>query len=196
MAVLSNTDLRHALAVGSISVEPPEWLAMQRESRAPHLDPAGIGLHLGTTWQRQRVLVAQELHPSGEVIDTRRPSANEWEPLQDMGPLGSIVVHPGELILAQTAEVIRLDDRHAAKVYARSTTGRWGVEVCGCAGWVDPGFVGTLTLELRVVGGNAVRLYAGQRIAQLVVLRTISPADPAYEGQYSGQVVATVPGRL
>lgn len=190
MAVLSNTDLRHALAIGSISAELPEWLADQRGDDTPHLDPAGIGLHLGTTWQRQRPLA------DGEEVDPRRQTGGEWEPLQDMGPLGSIVVRPGELILAQTAEVIRLDDRHAAKVYARSTTGRWGVEVCGCAGWVDPGFEGTLTLELRVVGGNAVRLYAGQRIAQLVVLKTISPADPAYEGQYSGQVVATVPGRL
>ena len=190
MAVLSNTDLRHALAIGSISVELPEWLADQRGDSAPHLDPAGIGLHLGTTWRRQRQLA------DGEVIDTREPSEKYWEPLQDMGEDGSIVVRPGEFILAQTAEVISVGAWHPAKVYSRSSTGRHSVEVCGCAGWVDPGFPGTLTLELRVVGGNAVRLYAGQRIAQLVVLKTISPADPPYQGQYAGQVVATVPGRL
>ena len=58
-----------------------------------------------------------------------------------------IVIPPHSFLLATTLESIRLPDDLTAFVEGRSSIGRIGLFIQN-AGWVDPGFSGTLTLEL------------------------------------------------
>jgi dCTP deaminase len=54
-----------------------------------------------------------------------------------------------------------------ARIEGKSTLARKGLAIHSTAGFVDPGFHGTLTLELSNVGAWPIVLEAGMPIAQL-----------------------------
>jgi dCTP deaminase len=51
---------------------------------------------------------------------------------------------------------------------------------------VQPGYRGTLTLELVNHGDGPIALYPGSRIAQLAVRQVVDPSDDLYTGKYVG----------
>ena len=105
----------------------------------------------------------------------------------DYVPFGeSLVIHPHQFILAETFEFIRLPGSIAAYVIGRSTWGRLGLIVATAAG-IQPGFSGTLTLELRNLGETPLTLYPGQTIAQLFLHEVNPPVGLGSPGQYSGR---------
>ncbi|HEY5152821.1 MAG TPA: deoxycytidine triphosphate deaminase, partial [Candidatus Saccharimonadales bacterium] len=68
----------------------------------------------------------------------------------------------------------------AYEVKSRSSWGRNGVAVCFDAGWVDPGYINRLTLEIYNLNEReTVLLPVGERIAQAVFLET-GPVDGTY----------------
>ena len=78
--------------------------------------------------------------------------------------------------------------------------GRLGLVVHSTAGWVDPGFRGTLTLELSVCGPLPIVLAPGDKVAQLCIFRCSSPAErpygsPELRSRYQGQAGPTPPRR-
>lgn len=93
-----------------------------------------------------------------------------------------IVIRPGERILAHTHEFIGIRAHGGAcEVKSRSSVGRNGVAVCFDAGWVDPGYVNRITLEIYNLNSHeSVVLPVGERIGQLIFHKT----GPV-EGDYS-----------
>ena len=93
-----------------------------------------------------------------------------------------IVLKPGERILAHTHEFIGIRAHGgAAEVKSRSSWGRNGVAVCFDAGWIDPGYVNRITLEIYNLNEHeSVVLPVGERIGQLIFHKT----GPV-EGDYS-----------
>ena len=92
-----------------------------------------------------------------------------------------IVLRPGERILAHTHEFVGIRGNGAAEVKARSSWGRNGVAVCFDAGWVDPGYINRITLEIYNLNQHeSVILPVGERIGQLVFHKT-----GKVEGDYS-----------
>jgi dCTP deaminase len=84
-------------------------------------------------------------------------------------PFGSAVyLHPGEFAIARTLEYVALPNGLAAEAVGRSSWGRLGL-IIATATLVEPGFRGTITLELANVGTVPIVLYVGMRIAQLVI---------------------------
>jgi len=88
--------------------------------------------------------------------------------------------------LAVTRETIRLPDNITAFVEGRSSIGRIGLFIQN-AGWVDPGFMGTITLELYNANRLPIRLTSGRRICQIVFAFMDGPADSPYRGKYQNQ---------
>ena len=77
-----------------------------------------------------------------------------------------------------------------------SSLGRLGLIVHATAGFCDPGWKGTLTLELNNLTRVPIRLYAGLPIAQLSFMTLDAPALRPYGSEglgshYQGQVAAT-----
>lgn len=68
------------------------------------------------------------------------------------------VLPPNELWLGETSEWFDIPSDIAAKVEGRSSWGRLGLMTHITAGFVDPGFKGTITLELYNVGKHPLRL--------------------------------------
>lgn len=65
---------------------------------------------------------------------------------------------PHELWLGETSEWVNIPAGVAAKVEGRSSWGRLGLMTHITAGFIDPGFRGTITLELYNVGKHPLRL--------------------------------------
>lgn len=93
-----------------------------------------------------------------------------------------IVLRPGQRILAHTHEFIGIRAAGGAcEVKSRSSWGRNGVSVCFDAGWVDPGYINRLTLEIYNLNEReSVVLPVGERIGQLIF-----HATGKVEGDYS-----------
>ncbi len=80
-----------------------------------------------------------------------------------------IPLQPGERILAHTHEFFGIKPPGAAEVKSRSSWGRNGVAVCFDAGWIDPGYINRLTLEIYNLNMHeTVLLPVGERIAQII----------------------------
>lgn len=104
-------------------------------------------------------------------------------------PVGdNLVIHPHEFVLATSLEYVRLPRNLMAFVVGRSTWGRLGLVVATAIG-VHPLFAGTITLELRNLGETPLRLYPGERIAQLFFERV---DEPEQETAAPGRYVASV----
>ena len=70
--------------------------------------------------------------------------------------------------------------------------GRLGLLIHSTAGYVDPGWKGTLTLELSNVANLPIALYFGMRIGQISFFRMTSPVERPYGtkelgSKYQGQ---------
>lgn len=95
-------------------------------------------------------------------------------------------MRPGDFILAETAETIRLPDNVEAHLHLVSSRARQGLNHL-LSGLVDTGYQGVLTLELQnVLRYNKVGIYPNQRIAQLTFWEYSENSDHPYRGRYFG----------
>lgn len=104
---------------------------------------------------------------------------------------------PGHFVLAHTLETVSIGAYHVAQVNGKSSWGRLGILVHATAGFVDPGFRGQITLELKNLHHDkAVVLPAGAAICQLVFSTLNSPpsrlyGDPGLRSHYQNQTGTT-----
>lgn len=104
-------------------------------------------------------------------------------------PDEGLVIHPGMFFLAHTIEQCNFADDTAALFRIKSSMGRIGLEHMD-AGWVDPGFHGSLTLEFaNMTQHHSILLRVGDPIGQLVFFKgTKVSEDQSYrtKGNYNG----------
>lgn len=86
---------------------------------------------------------------------------------------------PHEFILGSTAELISVPDFLVARIEGKSSLARKGLMV-HTAGFIDPGFNGTLTLEITNHSGVVRFLEKGMKIAQLAFQELDRPAEKPY----------------
>jgi dCTP deaminase len=178
-AVLSDGTIRRLVAEGRIAVEPWDPAAVQ---------PASVDVRLGHSF---RVFHNHR----ARAIDLRDPPRNLTEQVT-VGDDEPFVVHPGEFVLARTLEWVRLPDDVVSRIEGKSSIGRLGLIVHATAGFVDPGFEGTLTLEVTNLTRIPIELWPGLPIAQLSFMALDAPAERPYGhpdlgSHYHGQVEAT-----
>jgi dCTP deaminase len=158
---------------------------------APLLDPdqigpASIDLRLGSEFYLLRRAAGAGLDP---VEDRQDQIEQMYERLEL--PLGErFWLHPGHFVLGATLEYLRLPADLGAYVIARSSWGRIGLLVA-TAIMVQPGYAGTLTLELVNEGDSPIALYPGLRVAQLAVHRLETPTQSPYgqgQAKYSSPI--------
>ena len=76
------------------------------------------------------------------------------------------ILYPNQLVLANTFEFIKLPNNIMSNIYTRSSINRLGVNISYIA---QPGYSGTLTLELINRSDSPIKLKCGMRIVQLVL---------------------------
>ncbi len=98
-----------------------------------------------------------------------------------------IPLKPGERILAHTHEFFGIKPPGAAEVKSRSSWGRNGIAVCFDAGWIDPGYINRLTLEIYNLNEHeTVLIPVGERIAQIIFHETGEVEGNYGEGRDQG----------
>ena len=162
--ILSDETLRSMLAEKRIVVEPIEPYQVQ---------PASIDLRLG-----RQFLKIDENTLESLTLDSEIPYVKIEK--------DEIIIPPHSFLLATTVEFIRLPANVTAFVEGRSSIGRIGLFIQN-AGWVDPGFEGTITLELFNANRLPLRLASGRRICQIVFAFMDKATRTPYSGKYQGQ---------
>jgi dCTP deaminase len=167
--LLSDRDIKAALLSGRLRVTP----------KAPYeIQPCSIDVRL------DRHFIVFENHRYAYI-----------DPAQDQPLLTKrvevefglpFVLHPGEFVLASTYERFILPDDMAARLEGKSSLGRLGLLTHSTAGWIDPGFDGTVTLELSNVANLPIKLWPGMKIGQLCFFRLSSAAEHPYGSERYG----------
>jgi dCTP deaminase len=178
-SVLSDGTILQLVEEGRIGIEPWDPALVQ---------PASVDLRLGDSF---RVFHNHR----ASAIDLRRPPENLTEEVV-VPPEESFVIHPGEFCLGRTLEWVELPDDIVARIEGKSSLGRLGLIVHATAGFCDPGWHGTLTLELNNLTRVPIKLYPGLPIAQLSFMMLDKPAlrpygSPGLGSHYQGQRAAT-----
>jgi dCTP deaminase len=113
------------------------------------------------------------------AIDPREDQPELTDSIEIDGE-AAFVLHPGEFVLASTLERITLNQALAARLEGKSSLGRLGLLTHSTAGFIDPGFSGTITLELSNVANLPIKLWPGMKIGQLCVFLLSTPATQPY----------------
>jgi dCTP deaminase len=142
------------------------------------IQPASIDLRLGDQY------ISPPVH--GSRVD---PSVGE-EPPAFPGTLSEYLLFPNEFLLVSTLEWIEIGDLLAGVLVGKSRHARIGLQV-ESAGFLDPGYKGRPTLELKNLGPYEIILRAGMPIAQLRVEELASRArvlygDPELHSHFQG----------
>lgn len=172
--ILSDRDIKSAVELAEIGIIP---------FKEKNVQPSSVDLTLSELIRKPFDYIAEV--DLAEVI----PDYTYLETIPDYG----YQVKPGEFFLAETAEKVYVGLHHAARVEGKSSIGRVGLAAHVTAGFIDPGFSGTVTLEIVNLAPYAIRVYSGMPIAQIAFFQMSSIPDQDYSktGHYMGQTGPT-----
>ena len=154
--VLSDRDIRQALADGQITISPAPDLDTQ-------LGSVSVDFRLGRTF-----MVFE--HSRHSYIDPRQPQsigeAMRTIIVEDDDPF---IMQPGDFALASTIETLTLPDNLLGRLEGRSSIARLGITVHSTAAVFEPGWDGTATMELSNPGADGGRALSGDANLRLFV---------------------------
>jgi dCTP deaminase len=165
--ILSDRDIKKALQEARIVVKPKPNLDEQLGSSSLDLR---LGYHF-RVFKHRRLPYVDPFNPETMRGMTEEVIISKNEPY---------VIQPGEFCLASILEWVELPDDIAARIDGRSSLGRLGLVIHSTAGHIDPGFKGSITMELSNIGMMPIMLYPKMRICQLVFEPLSSPAERPY----------------
>ena len=177
--ILSDRSIKESIASGRIVITPYDEGLVQ---------PASIDIRLDGRFLVFRNYKHSCIDPKALQEDlTEMVTVAEGDPF---------IVHPGEFILGNTVERVKLGNDLVARLEGKSSLGRLGLIVHATAGYVDPGFDGNITLELSNVANLPIRLYPGMKVGQISFFAMTTPADrpygsPGLGSKYKGQTAPT-----
>jgi dCTP deaminase len=119
----------------------------------------------------------------------------EYEPWEKLEGDGYMMM-PGDFFIASSKQMLKIPSMLMARFEGKSTLGRAGLAVHITAGYVDPGFEGTLTLEMKNMAPWPIVITEGDKIGQLSFHSMSSPPEKLYGeagNHYQGQVGPTLP---
>ena len=161
--ILSDSSIKESVASGRIVITPYDEALVQ---------PASIDVRLDS-----RFLVFRNYKYT--CIDPKAVQEDLTE-LVEVAADEPFIVHPGEFILGSTQERVSLAGDIAAQLGGKSSLGRLGLIVHATAGFIDPGFSGSITLELSNVANLPIRLYPGMKVGQISFFSMTTFADRPY----------------
>ena len=139
-------------------------------------NPNSYDYRLGKTLKR---LLPNSSHLGQVCLDPKKRMNYEEINLVQRGYL----LQPGQAYLGHTVEVFG-SDHFASLVTGKSSIGRLFVHNHICAGLIDQGFVGQITLEIEVQLPTLI--YPNMRFGQVFWFETVGPVK-LYSGRYNHQ---------
>lgn len=163
--MLADHQIRALIESGEINITPYSDHQIQ---------PASLDVHLGYHFAAYRYDPLRNnyvdmAHPIEHLF--HRSEAQNGDALE----LG-----PGAFLLGVTLERVRLPNYLAARFEGRSSLGRLGLSTHITAGFIDPGYDGWITLELKNECDVPLKLYPAMPIGQLAFHRLEQPCERPY----------------
>jgi len=167
MAVLTREAIRSELGSGRLRIDP---------FQEDQLGAASIDLTLGDE--------IRVIEGGAEPIDLVADS-DFREHTRRQSLATPFVLEPGSTIHGITRERIRLPSNLCGFLEGRSRFARLGLMVHVTSAFVQPGVDNHQVLEMSNVSGQPLRIHAGVRICQLVLMRT--EGEAIYQGRFASQ---------
>ena len=167
--VLSDGTIRAEIAAGRLAFDPYD---------ASLIQPSSVDVRVD---RRFRVF-----------HNARYPYIDVRQPMDDLTELVTVdgdepfILHPGEFVLGQTLERVRLPNDLVGRLEGKSSLGRMGLLIHSTAGFVDAGFEGNLTLELSNVANLPITVYHGMPIGQISFMRMDTAVERPYGSDEAG----------
>lgn len=173
--LLSDRDIRAAVDSGDLSIEP---------FQAELVQPSSVDVCMDKYFRVFNNSRYTHIDPKQEMA--------ELTSLKEVEDGDGFVLHPGEFVLASTAERFSLPPHLAGRLEGKSSLGRLGLLTHSTAGFIDPGFSGHITLELSNMANLPITLWPGMKVGQLCLFQLSSPAEAPYGtgslgSKYQGQ---------
>jgi len=179
--ILSDRDIKKRINDGSVEVSSDKPL----EEILKQVHASSMDIRLGNhfkVYRHSQVALLDPMNKEGFKDLTSTLEVHDGKPFY---------VQPGEFILGVTKETIKVPNDLVVRVEGRSSLGRLGIVVHSTAGFVDPGFEGTITLEISNLNRLPIALYPGMRIGQFAFELMTSECDEPYyakkSSKYHGQ---------
>ena len=118
------------------------------------------------------------------------PKKDQSEKYVDINLGGGKEIPYMKFFLGSSNETLRIGDKYVGllrEIYTSPSRAR----VHSNAGYFDPGFEGTATLEQYIVPGGYNILYPGMKMGELEICSLKTPCKGLYHSKYSGQCGAT-----
>jgi len=131
-------------------------------NKEEQIGPCGVDVRLG-----KQFIIFNENNQGvfSPAIDKKNLEEYYDEIIVNVG--SSIVIHPGKVVVASTLEYVSIPLNLECQVEGRSSWARLGL-VIATATTIEPGYKGTITLEISNIGKIPITLFPGLRIAQLL----------------------------
>lgn len=139
-------------------------------------------------WTRQRLQPASYdlalsnrflvFDPTVEIIDPH--DLGDYTRRIEVQPNHYFVLHPGEFVIASTVEALRIPHDLVGILNGKSSLGRLGLQIHATAGFFDPGFRGTATLEMSNISRLPMRLWPGMLVAQMAFYKLSRTSQMPY----------------
>lgn len=198
--LMSDKEIREAMANGEIELGGFDPL---------YIGPSSVDLHL----DNNAMILSDELMSSSDSliqqdsidgkthipikgidVTDKKKSASLFAEYKGWD---NIIIYPKEFYILSSVERIKLAPDIAGFMHGRSSLARMGLNI-HAAGFFDPGFEGTATLEVVNFTKWPIKLPKHIRICQMVFMRTGTPCDVPYnkksDSKYVGQTGPTVTG--
>ena len=167
MAVLTRDAIQAELDRGRLVIDP---LASDQ------VGPASIDLTLGDE--------IRIIDPGDDPIDIR--DETDYRRFTRVANLSEpYVLQPGAMIHGITRERVELPPDLVGFLEGRSRFARLGLIIHVTSAFVQPGVRNHQVLEMGNIAGHPLRIHAGVRICQLVLMRT--EGEASYEGRFARQ---------
>lgn len=175
--ILSDFDIIHSLRMNWIGIKP---------FTDSQIQPASYDVRLGN---KLRVF---SNHNHKTIIDPEKDQSDLMD-LIEISIDNPFQLNPGDFVLGATKEYFIIPNNVAARLEGKSSLGRFGLVIHSTAGWFDPGFKGTGTLELGNISRLPILLRPGMLIGQMAFMEMTSPAMNPYgsdglNSKYQGQI--------
>lgn len=176
--ILSDKDIRAYLKDGRLKLEASYDIYGD-------IQPASIDIRLGNIFKVYE-------HTQCVALDPKNPDSVRTRTIE-VADGEAFYIQPGEFVLGATSVKITVPHDLVTRVEGRSSLGRLGIIVHATAGFIDPGFEGTITLEISNINRLPIALYPGMRIGQFAFQQMSSPAEKPYGkeigSKYHGQIL-------
>lgn len=173
--ILSDRDIKKYIGAKKIVIKPYNSDLVQ---------PSSYDLRLSNTFR----IFKNAKQP---YLDVRKPVGDFMEliTIKDDEP---IIIHPGEFLLGETIEYFEIPDDLVGRLEGKSSLARIGIVIHATAGYFDPGFKGTGTLEMSNMANIPIALYPKMKIGQMSFIQMTTAAETPYGSgklgsKYQGQ---------